>query len=233
MLVFSYGIPKSGSTLAFNIARAVAMLGGHPQRRLAPPLASPAGRVNYQQDLDPAMLRDLARLAEGRILLMKTHAPPGPDWIAEYRRLAAAGRVGAHVNHRDPRDICLALLDAGAAARAAGQAAFSEYAELWPTAGRVARYLEELALWAALPGVLELRYEVCAFRMDTAIAAIRTHLGVRCPNWPVRLYAGRIAFSHRNRALPERHRAELPPGEQARLSALFAPYLDRMGYPRG
>ncbi|PWS33963.1 hypothetical protein DFH01_27640 [Falsiroseomonas bella] len=67
MLVFSYGIPKSGSTLAFNIARAVAVLGGHPQRRLAPPLTSPDGRVNYQQDLDPATLRDLARLAEGRI----------------------------------------------------------------------------------------------------------------------------------------------------------------------
>ncbi|PWS33962.1 hypothetical protein DFH01_27635 [Falsiroseomonas bella] len=163
---------------------------------------------------------------------MKTHARPGVEWIAEYGRLAAASRVSAHVNHRDPRDICLALLDAGAAARAAGQAAFSEYAALWPTAERVAGYLEELALWAALPGALELHYEVCAFRMDAAITLIKAHLGVRCPNWPVRLYAGRIAFSHRNRALPERHRTELPPSEQTRLSDLFAPYLDRMGYRR-
>lgn len=232
MVVFSYGIPKSGSTLAFQLARCVAMLGGHRQRLLPPPLSTPGHRVNFHLDLDPALLRAVAERAGGRILLMKTHARPGPEWIAEYTRLAAEGRAAAHVNHRDPRDICLALLDAGKGARRAGAAAFSEYVTLDDAARRTAAYLDELRLWTALPGVLELRYEVCAFRMDEAIDRIKAHLGLRCPNWPVRFYANRIAFTHRNKAVPERHRRELDPAARARLNEVFGPYLDAAGYAR-
>jgi hypothetical protein len=232
MLVFSYGIPKSGSTLAFQLARCIAALNGHSQRLMPPPLSAPGHRVNFHQELDPALLRAVADRAGDRVLVVKTHARPGPEWIAEFRRLAALGRVAAHVNHRDPRDICLALLDAGEKARRAGEAAFSEFVTLDDAARRTAGYLEELRLWAALPGVLELRYEVCAFRMDEAIGRIKAHLGLRCPNWPVRLYVNHLAFTHRNKAVPERHRRELDPAARARLDEVFGPYLEAAGYAR-
>lgn len=232
MIVFSYGIPKSGSTLAFQILRAVAVLGGSPQWRLPAPLSTPGHRVNFHQSLDAALLREAAARARGRILIVKTHDAPRRDWVEAYRDLAARGEAAAVVCHRDPRDICLALLDAGRLARESGDAAFAEYATLPETAARVRRYLAELECWRGLPRVLDLRYEACAFRMDEAIAAVKAHLGVRCPNWPVRLYAGHIAFTHRNKAVPERHLAELTPEQCAPLDAAFAPYLDAMGYHR-
>ena len=230
MIVFSYGIPKSGSTLAFQILRAVAFMAGSPQWRLPAPLCTPGHRVNFQQRLDPGLLRETAARAKGRILVIKTHDAPRRDWAEAYRDLAARGEAAAVLCHRDPRDICLALLDAGRLAREAGDAAFAEYAALPETAARVGRYLAELERWRGLPRVLDLRYETCAFRMDEAIGAVKEHLGVRCPTWPVRLYAGHIAFTHRNKAVPERHLAELTPEERAPLDAAFGAYLDLMGY---
>ncbi len=232
MLVFSYGVPKSGSTLAFQIARAAAIVGGHPQRLLPPPLRTPGHRVNFQQRLEPELLRELATRVGERILVIKTHDAPRPDWAEAYRDLAARGQAAAIVNHRDPRDICLSLCDAGRAARAEGESAFAEFVTLADAAARVRDYLAELEAWRALPRVQDLRYEICAFRMDEAIAAIKAHLGLRGPAWPVRVYAGRIAFTHRNKAVPERHVAELGARERASLDAAFAPYLDAMGYRR-
>lgn len=232
MLVFSYGVPKSGSTLAFQVARAAAVIGGHPQRLLPAPLCTPGHRVNFQQRLDPELLWRTAERAGDRILVIKTHDRPGDAWAAAYRDLAARGQAAAIVNHRDPRDICLSLCDAGRAARALGERAFAEFVTLEDAVARVRGYLAELDAWRGLPRVLELRYEVCAFRMDDAIAAIKAHLGLRGPAWPVRLYAGHMAFTHRNKAVPERHVAELGAAEQASLDAAFAPYLDAMGYRR-
>ena len=98
--------------------------------------------------------------------------------------------------------------------------------------GQVDHAAVAVPLWRGLPRLLELRYEVCAFRMDDAIAAIKMHLGLRGPAWPVRVYAGRVAFTHRNKAVPERHVAELGAAERASLDVAFAPYLDAMGYRR-
>lgn len=232
MLVFSYGVPKSGSTLAFQIARAAAFLSGHPQRLLPPPLSAPGHRVNFHQRLDADLLHRVAERTGDRILVIKTHDAPGDEWAAAYRDLASRGQAKAIVNHRDPRDICLSLCDAGRAARAQGETAFAEFVTLDDAARRVQGYLTELEAWRGLPGLLDVRYEICAFRMGEAITAIRTHLGLRGLSWPVRLYAGHFAFTHRNKAVPERHVTELGAADRAWLDTAFAPYLDAMGYPR-
>ncbi len=177
-------------------------------------------------------MRPLDERAGERILVIKTRDVPGPDWVAAFRDLAARGRAAVILNHRDPRDICLAQGDAGRAARAVGEGALAEFVTLEDAAARVRGYLADLEPWRRLPALLELRQEVCAFRMNEAIAAIRTHPGLRGPIWPAVLYASRIAFTHRNKALPERHVAELGPAERAVLDAAFARYPDAMGYRR-
>jgi hypothetical protein len=225
MLVFSYGIPGSGSTLAFELAKAVARLGGHSQRKLPAALLPGPHKVNFAENLTPEALRAMAALAEGHLCVVKTHACPGPDWVAEYRTLAARGLVSAHVNHRDPRDICLSLLDSGRLARVRGVQPFSEYVILEDAVARVKRYLAELAVWSGLPQRLDLHYEDCAFRVDRAIEAIKADFGIACPNWPARLWVTRLAFTHRNKAMPNRHLAELTPTQAAWLHREFAAWL--------
>ncbi|WP_439598082.1 hypothetical protein [Falsiroseomonas sp.] len=225
MLVFSYGIPKSGSTLAFELAKAVARLGGHRQRKQPEALLPGGHKVNFAQDLTVAGLRGLAEAAGSRILVVKTHACPGPDWVAEYRALAARGLVSAHVNWRDPRDICLSLLDAGRLARSRGEQAFSEFVTLEDAVAGVGRYLGEHAIWAGLPATLALDYAICAFRTEAAVEAIKADFGIACPNWLVRLWVQRFAFTYRNKAVPARHVAELTPDQAADLQRRFAPWL--------
>jgi hypothetical protein len=113
MLVFTFGIPKSGSTLAFQIRRSAALFTGHSQRLLPPQLRSPGHQVNFH-----------------RTLVIKTHDVPGPAWAAAYRDLVGRGQAACVINHRDPRHICLALRDAGAAARARREAAFAKLVTL-------------------------------------------------------------------------------------------------------
>lgn len=227
MLVFSYGIPKSGSTLAFELAKAVARLGGHRQPVLPEALLPGGHKVNFAQALTVEALRGLAAAARSQILLVKTHACPGPDWVAEYRALAAQGLVSAHVNQRDPRDICLSLLDAGRLARSRGDAAFAEFVTLADAVAGVRRYLGEQTIWAALPRTLKLDYATCAFRMAEAVEAIKADLGISCPNWLVRLWVQRFAFTYRNKAVPARHERELTPDQAAWLAGEFEDWLDR------
>ncbi|MBU8539435.1 hypothetical protein [Falsiroseomonas tokyonensis] len=225
MLVFSYGIPKSGSTLAFELAKGVARLGGHRQPKLPAALLPGGHKVNFAQELTAEALRGLVSAAGSRILVVKTHACPGPDWVAEYRALAAQGLVSAHVNWRDPRDICLSLLDAGRLARSRGERAFSEFETLEDAAAGVRRYLGEHAIWAGLPATLKLDYATCAFRTDAAIAAIKADFGIACPSWLVRVWVQRFAFTYRNKAVPARHEAELMPEQAEQLRQAFAGWL--------
>jgi hypothetical protein len=290
MLVFSYGIPKSGSTLAFHLATGIAMLGGHWQPKLDPALRRPglpmalavpltkefphgpappqtgndrlltlalqvaarrAARrghgpailppelgasglgVPFVQTLDPAVLPRLIEAAGPRLLLIKTHAAPSDAWISAYRGFAAQGLARVHVNHRDPRDICLALLDAARISRERGASEFTEFATLEAAMAGVQRYLAEAARWDGLPNVLHLHYETCAFRTDAAIDLLKADLGVECRNDLVRHYALRLAYTQRNKAAPNRHRDELDERDVARLTEAFLPYLRARGYLAG
>lgn len=288
MLVFSYGIPRSGSTLAFELASGVALLGGHwqpmmrrsllrpgrplplantlhvrlpdgppktlkdrllsfalqvaarratsqghPATVLGPELGLAHQTFPYVQNLDPKALPRLAEAAGNRILLIKTHAAPCEAWIAAYRELAARGQARVHVNHRDPRDICLALVDAARIMRARGAPEFTEFTSLDVAIAEVGRYLTELALWNQVPKTLHLHYETCAFKTDAAINLIKADLGLQCSNALVRHYAMRVAFTQRNKAVPNRHRSELDHRQLARLTEAFLPYLRQQGYLTG
>ena len=286
MVVFSYGIPKSGSTLAFQLATGVALLGGHwqprarwalrvpglpvalanslnlvlpngpPQTfedrrltlafqlaalwaarrrlghtRLTPALGLAYHNVPYAQELEPAALPRLIEAAGPRILLVKTHAAPSDEWIAAYRGFAAQGLVRAHVVHRDPRDICLALVDAALISRGRGVREFTEFATLEDAIAGVRRYLAEAARWREVPARLDLPYDTSAFDMDRAIDLLKADLGVACRNDLVRHYATRLAHTQRNKAVPNRHQAELEARERARLTEIFLPELRAGGYP--
>lgn len=231
MILFCYGIPKSGSTLAFLMARQALWLAGHSQALLPEPLRSPGQPINFLEGLDAALLPKLVAATAGRIVAVKTHACPGPDWVAAYARLAGEGLVSAHVVLRDPRDICLALRDAAAAARRAGQLAFAEFDDLGAdVVPRVRQYLAELAVWRALPRAMALEYETMAFRTNRALDQVKADLGLRVPNWPIRLYLRWLANTARNRAVPGRHRVELDAAQAAWLTEAFAPELAALGY---
>src|SRR5687767_3992156 len=110
MLYISYGITKTGSTLAFHLTRELLAQCGHDQSKLGEDVVIGTGRINFVRDwsaLSAGVLDPIVR--KGAIVAIKTHARPSED----VKRWLRSGLARAQAIYRDPRDIALSLVDAG------------------------------------------------------------------------------------------------------------------------
>jgi len=233
MIVFSYGITKSGSTLAFELIKGCLESAGHRQLRLADGLVEPEHGINFlairrhePEDIE----RLIAAVPQDTIIAVKTH----DSFAARHRPVIEAacreGTVLAQVVHRDPRDTCLSMVDAGAAARAAGHQAFSELATLDDALDAVTRQMRNLERWLAMPHVLEFEYEELVTRPYDCIEKIADTLGIEPEPGQAYRHAYVDAFTQKNKARLSRHRQEMAPADAARIVERFRPYMERHGY---
>jgi len=233
MLVISYGIPKSGSTLAFEIVRGVLESAGHEQALLCSSRnsAQPAGRGStrnfFARAHRDAVARLIAEIGPDRIIAVKTHSRLNPVDFAWFEERQRAREIRVIASFRDPRDIALSLVDAGARVREqhADRRAFAHIRDLDQAAKRVERRLREFRGWAALEGTLRLDYEDTAFAPDKAISAIERALGVISDHEAVKRYAFTEASTQRNKAAPRRHETELDPERAQALRSRFGGFL--------
>lgn len=246
MLVLCFGIPKSGSTLAFELVRGVLMGAGYPQDPLRVENVAPTGRgVNFMKALQrgraskeeesderrvtitrESMTRVISEIGDNRIIAVKTHEafpPPMFEWL---ENLQAERKLQVFASYRDPRDICLSLLDQAQDARDRGRFTFSRIADLEHAVGNVKRRLSSFQRWAALTGSVKLYYETVAFSPDDAITAIEKALGLTADHEAVKKYAFEEAFTQKNKAVSHRH-LELDPEEQKKLRREFGKFIRR------
>ena len=222
MIVLSYGMTKSGSTLAFELCKAVLTARGHVQRQLPDGVVAPGRRINFIAHPTVAVLSRLIDSAEsGEIIAVKVHAPIGP---AEARFIDGAvgrGDIKVQVNLRDPREVCLSLVDAGANARAKAKPAFSEVHTLSDAAPKVAEQLVECRRWGAAPGALHMFYNEVAFDTEAAIERICADFGFPMLDADELDLVHRAvfdkAFTQRNKAVKDRYKNELSADQQAAL----------------
>ena len=127
MIVLSYGMTKSGSTLAFELCKSVLQQRGYEQRRLPDGAVAPWHHINFMNTLTVENLqRALDEVSPKEIIAVKTHVAIGPDERAFIEKRIAEASIKVHVNYRDPREVCLSLVDAGVQAREKGRPAFAE-----------------------------------------------------------------------------------------------------------
>lgn len=228
MLLLSFGIPKSGTTLGFELARGILREAGHDQRMESPHLASHA-KVNFATAIDRESVAALiAASGPDRIVAVKTHAGFDASLTPWLEAQIAVGDLAVQAIYRDPRETCLSLIDAGERARKRGRPAFSQIETMDDAIAVVATRLELLRRWGGLAGAQLLPYERIAFDMRRSIKAMRRHLGVRA-NWrAVRRYVQNEAFTQKNRAVRARWRSDLDPAENARLLTHFGPFIRRV-----
>jgi len=233
MIYLCYGIQKSGSTLAFELTRALLQSLGQPQERLQIPLIGDDRKVNF---LSSRKIRDLDRdsvqviekiLPSPRIITFKTHGAPH-DAI---RELAAEGRIMGQANFRDPRDNLLSLLDAGQRARQRGRGAFQNI-QSWQAAfdshrAQLARFEE----WMRLPGFIGTHYEEVAFRSESFLRRVATQLQLSLPDdLDLTQLAEQVkatAFTQYNKAIRRRHRDELTINQTLFLLQRFGSHIEQ------
>jgi hypothetical protein len=225
MLVLCYGLTKSGSTLAFELIKGMLDGAGHKQDRLPDGPINPGHRINYVQPLTRKRLNEVLSAVGDRWIAVKTHSGIADPLFTYVEKLQVEGRLQLVVSYRDPRDICLSMLDAGEAARASGVKEFSEVTDLAVAATRVSEQIEKFFKWAAVRGALLLHYDTVAFDSETAIDRIETCLGLHVDRERAKQYAFEEAFTQKNKARRDRFLNELTTEQKIALDNTFATFI--------
>ena len=223
MIVISYGIPKSGSTLAFEMARAVFDMNGFSQERLDHGVVGRGTNINFVHEWSDERLLRLIESTRGRRVVVKTHREPNvsPESVLE---LMDAGDLKIQVVYRDPRDTIVSMLDQGVLERRIGAGSFRSVHVLEDGINVLGRHVENLRQWGSFPS-LKLRYEDFAFDPTAGPSMIAEALGLPVDPAEVWEVVDR-RFTQRNVARPERYKTELSIDEIARIERAFPLYLD-------
>ncbi len=226
LLFFSYGVTKSGSTLAFEFTKAALAQAGYDQPRLQCGAMIVSRKVNAVEHLDDTQADALLAAAAqvGHPIVLKTHTRPDPAVI----RLLSSGRAQAHAVVRDPRDVALSMIDHGRRSRENGRPAFAEIHTLDDAMQGISNQFEQLTEWLTLPGVRLLRYDDLAFDSELAVRDILDHLGIDGDPLEIADSVLRSSFTQFNKGIRDRHRTEMSDADSARFRMRFAPFYNRL-----
>jgi hypothetical protein len=229
MLVLSYGIPKSGSTLGFEFARATCEAGGFRQVSLPADLRS--RDVNMIKVLSHENVARLIDFVEGPApLVVKVHTVMDDDVWDQMDSEIRRGRLKVHAIYRDPREICLSLMDAGEQARDKGLKGFSKVQSMADAETKVVKRLDQFRRWAALTDALILRYDALAFDSVATVQRMGAHLGIALTDQKAASIVADVTknrFTQKNKAVAKRYLTDMSAGDIARTTALFGEFIDR------
>jgi hypothetical protein len=229
MLVICYGMAKSGSTLAFEMVRGILMSVGQSQSRVSCSGVSATARGNFMKTADRTSIGNLLDYAgSSRILAVKSHHVFPDEMFAWLEELQANRQLQVIASYRDPRDVCLSLIDAGSRARQNGRRGFAKIDGLPQAIRQVQKSSQNFRKWAAIRGTLRLSYETVAFSPDAAITAAEQVLGVKADRPKVMKHAFENAFTHKNKAVRHRYLDELTADEQAEMLEVFGAFIENV-----
>lgn len=226
LLYFSYGMTKTGSTLAYHLVCSALTHAGQKFGRPPEHLLQENRRVNFVHHLDEDMINEFWEFAQkvNAVVVLKTHTRPDPAVV----KAINDGRAIAHACYRDPRDMALSMLDHGVQARRENRPAFSEIHTMEDAKIGIRNQCDSLSAWLQLPNVLPLCYEDIAFDMDNTISKIQAQIGVSSPTSKIRRYVENGPFTQLNKGIPHRHRREISTNESALFLNEFEPFYTRL-----
>jgi hypothetical protein len=218
-VVFSYGMTKSGSTLAFELARSALELSGFPQPILPASATGTARKINFAGHLQDENIAELSRAVRdiGHPVVIKTHTRPDPCVIAMIDR----GEAVAQASYRDPREMALSMIDHGNRSRAAGKPAFADIATLDDAMCDISSQIDSLTQWLYRPNCLPLYYEDVAFRSLGATRRILRQLQLEMPAARVLNHVLTKRFIQLNIGIKKRFKQEMKPADQRRFRQTY------------
>lgn len=229
MLVICYGMAKSGSTLTYEMVRGVLAGAGYDQTRVKSPALRRKRKGNYFAELERESLTELIdTIGHDHMLAVKTHMVFSDDMFSWLEELQQQRKVQVVTSYRDPRDICLSLVDHGERSRDAGKDSFAHIDDIERAAELVEKAIPKFRKWSSLRGAVRLYFETVAFAPDEAISTFERVLGVSCDHEEVKRHAFEDAFTQKNKAQKSRFEQELDASEQSRLNEQFSDFIERV-----
>ena len=245
MIIISAGLPKSGSSLYFNMLNDLLIAAGHPdvrelkqQYRLEPVLKHHNCNIDAWNFTAARALFGLH--ARKKTFAVKTHSGPG----AVARAFLYCGAARTACIYRDPRDVVVSAMDHGRRIREQGERhTFASCTTVEDTIPQVKRWLDNIMGWMEQAHVLPVTYEQLTGNPAGELQRLAEFLGI----------AGRVSaaqmenivaryqrpegdefmkeYLHWNKGVAGRYRGVLSGQEQRQCDLQFRPYLQRLGYP--
>lgn len=230
MLIFSYGMPKSASTYAFQLSlrllqRASVSTGF---RVLSPKQVLQGGDhewyLHENIDLDAFAVHALQRIAEdsGTVSLVKTHH----RCTAGVQRLINEGKAKAIATFRHPQELALSLIDATRIDVRKGRKRFG-LRDIPGTIPAIGRSIDRFKSWLAAPGTFPLLFDELVCEPNHIVCQLAEYFGVDGdPNAVVSYFEkdkqGRIGEF--NKGQLNRHLSEFPSEYYALFAKHFAEF---------
>jgi hypothetical protein len=220
---------KSGSTLAFELTKGILSAAGHDQGKVKTSGLKKRRGGNYIAELTPQSVSDIVDAIEpGRIVAAKTHKCFEAEEFSWYEDMQAQRKIQVVASYRDPRDMCLSLIDHGARSRDNGQESYAHIEDLKDAARLISHAIPKFRRWASLKGSLRLYYDTVAFSPDAAIDALEGVLGVTCDREEAKRHAFEDSFTQRNKAQKVRFESEMSEREKGEMQRRFGEFIEQV-----
>lgn len=225
LLYFSYGMTKTGSTLAFQLVRSALDLCGFPQDRVPLDVVNPVLRRNFVNHITERQLQELKEEAKkrGYPIALKTHMRPDPGVV----EMIQSGEAIAHACYRDPRDMALSMLDHAQKSRKTGGAEFAELMSLEQTFTNIRSQHDSLTAWLRLPNVMPLYFEDIAFNTVETARRILKQLSLKLDPEVLAEVVQTQRFTQKNKAVRTRFPTEMDSELSRDVAEEFAPLIER------
>ena len=227
MIVVSYGITKSGSTLAFELLKGLLVSAGHDQSRLKNDRISHHSSINFVQRVTvDTVYHIMNSIDDGKIVAIKTHGKFPNSQFVQLQDLVKKGQLAVQANCRDPRDICLSMLDAGRRANLEGRKAFSELRTIADCERSLQRQTETFRSWGAIEGALRLEYSQVVRNPHDTLKKMSNQLRIRGDENAAVRHAFEDAFTQKNKAVLNRYKTEMSTAANRLMSTKFSDYIE-------
>lgn len=229
-IIFSYGMTKCGSTLAFELARTGLELAGYPQPHLGVSGLKGDAKINFASHLTPCEISKIwdAVKSIGHPIIIKTHTRPDPCVIEFFK----ANRAMAHATYRDPRDMALSMMDHGKRNRAVGKLPFTEITDLGVARTNITSQIDSLTQWLIRPNCLPLYFDDLAFDTDATTRQIMAHLHLEIDPKRVANFVKNRRFTQMNKGIRRRFKTEMSLIERQRFRRQYAALFKHLIKPR-
>ena len=221
----SYGIPKSGSTYAFELTRRAFEEHGWTQRRSGCRIVERGHDINFVRDWhDHEALRDLLEECRkrGTWLVTKTHRPPSDD----LKRLASEGYVRGHAVYRDPRDVALSMRDHGERARRTGESAFSKIHTVEDAKKTLHNRLKQLRQWEGTENLFFVNFPELLDADGTFLRKLEAQMGIAVEDGALKRFVQSRRFTQFNVGQAKRYLSEMTRDEAESFADDFRDFLN-------
>lgn len=173
-ITISYGMPKSASTFAWMLLKDFLITAGRSVVTLSNEAKGNRSIEDYVTDVDSARLSIIKDEASGGDVVLKTHSIS--NLFSDCTNVFPDSYI--FVQHRDPREIVLSLIDHGNRSRERGIQDFAECLDVDSSLLVVDHAMNSFFSWASKPNAHLISYEQLCFNTKGTILRLKKIYGI-------------------------------------------------------